>query len=167
MKGRRDMPSSRQLSPLPAACKAWLRHPDVYQFRAEKEGYVAVRSEFCLCTELLQQRVKVLQAGIPLAVCKGRDWCPQHALALSAALCPSAFPVQPLSYAQAVSYLRKEALTLPAATPKGYVLLSYGGLPLGFAKNVGGRANNLYPQEWRIRSSYLSDYSLMSVNISD
>lgn len=167
MKGRRDMPSSRQLSPLPAACKAWLRHPDVYQFRAEKEGYVAVRSEFCLCTELLQQQVKVLQAGIPLAVCKGRDWCPQHALALSADLCPSAFPVQPLSYEQAVSYLRKEALTLPAATPKGYVLLSYGGLPLGFAKNVGGRANNLYPQEWRIRSSYLSDYSLMSVNISD
>jgi NOL1/NOP2/fmu family ribosome biogenesis protein len=46
-------------------------------------------------------------------------------------------------------------VTLPADTPKGIVLLSYKGHPLGFAKNVGNRANNLYPQEWKIRSTHL------------
>ena len=28
---------------------------------------------------------------------------------------------------------------------------TYEGVPLGFAKNVGNRQNNLYPNEWRIR----------------
>jgi NOL1/NOP2/fmu family ribosome biogenesis protein len=36
-------------------------------------------------------------------------------------------------------------------------LLTYQGIPLGFVKNIGNRANNLYPQEWRIRSGYLPE----------
>ena len=55
----------------------------------------------------------------------------------------------------AESRMQKEAVTLAGDTPRGYVLLTYGGHPLGFAKNVGNRANNLYPNEWRIRSGYL------------
>jgi NOL1/NOP2/fmu family ribosome biogenesis protein len=35
--------------------------------------------------------------------------------------------------------------------PLGLVLMTYEGVPLGFAKNVGNRLNNLYPNEWRIR----------------
>ena len=42
--------------------------------------------------------------------------------------------------------------------PRGYVLLTYQGHSLGFAKNIGNRANNLYPAEWRIRSGYLLRY---------
>ncbi|MDC2687911.1 hypothetical protein PO256_17190, partial [Bacteroides ovatus] len=37
------------------------------------------------------------------------------------------------------------------------VLLTYRHIPLGFVKNIGNRANNLYPQEWRIRSGYLPE----------
>ena len=33
----------------------------------------------------------------------------------------------------------------------GVTLLTYENVPLGFAKNVGNRLNNLYPNEWRIR----------------
>ena len=33
----------------------------------------------------------------------------------------------------------------------GVLLLTYENVPLGFAKNVGNRLNNLYPNEWRIR----------------
>ncbi|MBU3813941.1 MAG: rRNA cytosine-C5-methyltransferase, partial [Candidatus Bacteroides intestinipullorum] len=51
----------------------------------------------------------------------------------------------------ALGYLRREPLVLPVDTPRGFVLLTWGGLPLGFAKHIGSRANNLYPQEWRIR----------------
>jgi len=28
-------------------------------------------------------------------------------------------------------------------------------MPLGTAKNLGTRANNLYPKEWRIKSTYI------------
>lgn len=37
----------------------------------------------------------------------------------------------------------------------------YNNVPLGFVKNIGNRANNLYPQEWRIRSGYLPEEILV------
>ena len=52
-----------------------------------------------------------------------------------------------LTYEQAIAYLRKEAITLDASVPRGYILLTYKNIPLGFAKNIGNRANNLYPQD--------------------
>ena len=64
-------------------------------------------------------------------------------------------PHIPLTYEQAIAYLRREAITLPEDTPRGIVVVCYEGLKLGLAKNVGNRANNLYPKEWRIRSSYV------------
>lgn len=54
-----------------------------------------------------------------------------------------------LSTAQ--KYLHGDVLTLSPEIPKGYVLITYRNLPLGYAKNVVNRANNLYPKEWRIR----------------
>ena len=76
---------------------------------------------------------------------------------MSIALDPDAFASEEVDYAQAVAYLRKEAVSLRPEASRGYVLLTYRGFPLGFAKNIGNRANNLYPQEWRIRSGYLPD----------
>ena len=58
-------------------------------------------------------------------------------------------------YAEALKYLRGEALVLPADTPRGIVTITYQGQPLGPAKNIGNRANNLYPKAWRIKSTHL------------
>lgn len=60
------------------------------------------------------------------------------------------FPFVELDLEQALAYLRREAIVLPPETPKGIVTLAYKGLPLGQAKNIGSRANNLYPKNWRI-----------------
>ncbi len=60
-----------------------------------------------------------------------------------------------LSYDEALAYLRRDALHL--AVPRGIVALTYAGLPLGLAKSVGTRLNNLYPAEWRIRTTYGPD----------
>ena len=62
-----------------------------------------------------------------------------------------------VDYAEAISYLRKEAVVLPPDTPRGFVVLTYRGTPIGFEKNIGNRANNLYPQEWRIKSTHVPD----------
>lgn len=64
-------------------------------------------------------------------------------------------PLVPLTWQQAITYLRREALVLPADTPKGIVRVGYHGLTLGLAKNLGNRANNLYPKEWRIKSTHI------------
>ena len=69
----------------------------------------------------------------------------------------SAFPREELSYEQAVAYLRREAIVLDNTHAPGFVLVTYQGRPLGFVKQVGNRANNLYPAEWRIRSGYLPE----------
>ena len=60
-----------------------------------------------------------------------------------------------LSYQQAIAYLRGEALVLPEQTPRGMVEVSFMGHPLGPVKNIGSRANNLYPKEWRIRTTHI------------
>ena len=60
-----------------------------------------------------------------------------------------------VDYPEALKYLRGEALALPADTQKGIVTINYKGQPLGPAKNIGNRANNLYPKAWRIKSTHL------------
>lgn len=60
-----------------------------------------------------------------------------------------------LPYHQAIAYLRGEALVLPEDTPRGIVEVSFMGHPLGQMKNIGSRANNLYPKEWRIRTTHI------------
>lgn len=64
-------------------------------------------------------------------------------------------PHAELSYEQAIAYLRREAIVLPADTPTGIVVVTYHQLPLGLVKNIGTRANNLYPKEWRIKSTHI------------
>ena len=75
---------------------------------------------------------------------------------------PKAFecegPCVELSYDEALAYLRREAIRVPA--PKGPVTLCYKGIPLGPGKGVGNRINNLYPEAWRIRSTYTKKWSL-------
>lgn len=90
---------------------------------------------------------------IHIATIKGRgEAIPEQALATSMLLADKAFPRVDVTTAQAVDYLRCEALRLDSDTPRGIVLLTHGGHPLGFAKNIGQRANNLYPKPWRIIS---------------
>ena len=67
---------------------------------------------------------------------------------------PSALHVD-LDYQSAISYLRGEALVLPEGTPRGEVTVCFQGHPLGPVKNIGSRANNLYPKEWRIRTTHI------------
>ena len=60
-----------------------------------------------------------------------------------------------LSYSQAIAYLRGEALQLPEDTPRGEVEVCFEGHPLGLVKNIGNRANNLYPKAWRIKTTHI------------
>ena len=65
------------------------------------------------------------------------------------------FPRIDLPYSDALKYLRGEALVLPPGTPQGIVTVTYKGVPLGPVKNIGSRANNLYPKPWRIKTTHL------------
>ena len=112
----------------------------------------AIPSALYPIVEALQgAKIPILTSGIPLAEVKGRDFLPLPALALSVGLDEEAFPRAELTQEEAIRYLAREAITLSADTPRGLVLVTYEGYPLGFAKHLGNRTNNLYPQAWRIR----------------
>jgi len=59
-----------------------------------------------------------------------------------------------MDYPTAISYLRGEAIHLSAGVPRGIIEVTFMGHPLGQVKNIGNRANNLYPKEWRIKSTH-------------
>lgn len=156
-KGGKDVKGKAPQLSVPKEAKDWLQIPGDYQLTINGTNVQAFPKSHETVYTLLQQYVKVIHAGITLGEMKGKDLIPHHSLAMSTALADGAFPKAEVTYEQAIAYLRKESLVLDAGIPRGYVLLTYQNIPLGFMKNIGNRANNLYPQEWRIRSGYLPE----------
>ena len=96
--------------------------------------------------------LRVLSDGHPVGTQKGKNIIPAHAEALLTNLPKDKYPLAEVSKEDALKYLHHEAIVLDADVPKGFVVVTYQGHPLGFVKNIGNRANNLYPQEWKIRN---------------
>lgn len=140
-----------------AEVRGWLTASDDYEFMLNGNRVFAFPKNRLEELSALRASLRVVQAGVEVAELKGRDCLPAHGLAMSTALDSSAFVREEVGYEQAIAYLRKEAVTLSATAPRGIVLLTYKQVPIGFVKNIGNRANNLYPQEWRIRSGYLPE----------
>lgn len=148
---------TKQPLAVPKEVKTWLQNSAAFDFAIKDTTVVAFPKNHANVYTLLQQSLKVIHAGITLCEMKGKDLIPHHSLAMSTAMSKEVFPQVEISYDQAIAYLRKEGLVLDSSAPRGYVLLTYRQIPLGFVKNIGNRANNLYPQEWRIRSGYLPE----------
>jgi len=133
-----------------------------YSFHNKGDLWYAVSEKLRTKTEYIDNQLNTTSKGIYIGEFKGRDFIPGQALALSNVLNRQAFDEYEADWETAISYLRKEALVLPDQ-PKGYILLTYRDKPLGFVKNIGNRANNLYPQEWRIRSTNIPDREIMVI----
>lgn len=89
--------------------------------------------------------------GLFLAVfSKSGDWIPSIRQVPLSCKTDSHNPYVDVDKETALSYLRRESIVLPHDSPRGLVTITYKGLPLGDAKNIGKRANNLYPKNRRI-----------------
>lgn len=95
---------------------------------------------------------KVLCDGYPEPVMKGKNLIPDPTAALDVTFDANKYPRADVDLTTALDYLRHNAITLPSGSPSGVTVLTYKGFPLGFVKNLGNRANNMYPKEWRIRN---------------
>lgn len=136
------------------AVSQWLCGSDGYAIVMNENTVSAVPQSWLNDYEVACQKLRVVTAGVQLGEMKGKDVVPAQSLALSTALNRDAFPTVELNYADAVSYLRRELTALLPETPRGHVLVTYRNHPLGLMKNIGNRANNLYPAEWKIRSGH-------------
>lgn len=130
--------------------RSWLQHPDEWTIRYSDRFATAYPLKYKEIIDWLSTQLTCISTGFGIGEERGRGIAPQHSLSMAKELRKEAFPNVALTREQALAYLRTEALALPDV-PLGLVLLTYEDVPLGFAKNVGNRLNNLYPNEWRIR----------------
>ena len=135
--------------------KNWLSNPDGFVIEQQGDLYLAVPQNIRSEVTALRASLYVLHAGVELATVMGRKTVPHHALAMSVERDEKAFPVCEVDYPAALRYLRGESIMLDG--PRGYVLVAHCGAVLGFANNLGNRANNLYPKPQRILSTHLPD----------
>ena len=96
---------------------------------------------------LLAGSLYIKKAGVELGAIKGKDIVPSHELAMSL-LPKDTFNCAEVDLEQALQYLRRNDISLSAQ--KGWNLVTFQQLPLGWAKVLPNRINNYYPQEWRI-----------------
>ena len=139
--------------PVPKDVRCRLKDADHFDFSVVNDEVVAVPADMAPIMPAFAD-LNVMHMGVNVGAIKGKNCVPSHALALSSALNPAAFPTCEVDYLAAMAFLRGEALSLPQA-PRGYVLLTYHSQPIGFVNNLGNRANNLYPKAWRVLSTHL------------
>jgi len=154
---KRHKGKERQASPSADIAKTatWLQGN--FTIMEEKGSIRAIPTWWTPVYNRIKSSLYVIHAGITIGNIKGRDVVPDTSLALSTSLNTAAFPSAELSYTDALNYLRKEAITINSNVSTGFVIVTYRNRPLGFVKNIGNRANNLYPQEWKIKTSHLPD----------
>lgn len=133
-----------------------LRNPADFQYYKNPKNRVEI---FALKKTLgddvatLFDCVNVINAGVPIGETVGKKTVPHQGLALSTALFRENCREFPLDLEQAIAYLRRENIQLPVGEQKGYALVTYHDVPLGWVNYLGNRCNNIYPQEWRIRQA--------------
>jgi len=148
---------------IPEEFRKWLKEPEsfsLYNNNGTIEAFpLSLKDDYALLTD----KLNIVSAGVRLGECKGKDLIPHPALAMSSVLNNTQFAQTEVSWDDAIRFLRKEAITLDSSKEKGYHLITYQNLPLGFVKHLGNRSNNLYPSEWRIRTGYTPD-KIMTLN---
>lgn len=127
----------------------WTTLPDPNFFTWNETVY-AIPDSLHREAAFLLDHLKFVQAGTALATIKHDKLIPEHAAALSVDLNKANFSQIEVSEEDALRYLRKEPMHVQSFG-RGYALVIFKGLPLGWVNMLDSRMNNLYPKEWRIR----------------
>ncbi|RYG03814.1 MAG: RNA methyltransferase [Chitinophagaceae bacterium] len=99
----------------------------------------------------LADKLYLRKAGIAIGKIAGKDLIPEHSLALSDILNEKTVGIS-LNLQDALQYLRKEEVKMDISH-RGWALVLYDGIKLGWIKVLSNRTNNYYPKEWRILKS--------------
>ncbi|GEP96553.1 rRNA cytosine-C5-methyltransferase [Chitinophaga cymbidii] len=117
---------------------------------------IILPSQLAADLPLLQKHLYIRKAGVKAGQLTPKELVPDHQLALSTIIAPG-LPAVELTQEEALRYLRKEDLQLDAPS-KGWTLMRFGGMNLGWAKVLPNRVNNYYPKEMRILKAGTPDY---------
>lgn len=146
-RGRNAVPS-QQKSAMPEHVHGFFNVP--VRLKSRADVLIAVPEGIWQDVSVLEGALHVIASGCAAGSVKGKDFIPNADLALSLMLADGAYPAADVDRDTALAFLHRDAVVLPGME-RGFILLRYEGIPLGFVKNIGNRCNNLHPQSRRIR----------------
>ncbi len=127
----------------------WVEEPERMRFAAVGDtfyGYWRPQAEAVLT---LSGVLNVISSGVEMGQLFKGVLKPAHALALFTGMRRAATAVCELQMEEALAYLRRGEVAAERFA-EGMNLVTAGGAALGFAKRIGRRCNNLYPNSLRI-----------------
>ena len=126
----------------------WLKDPGDHFFIRQNEEIIAMPLHLQDELALLQSSLYIKKAGVRMGAVIRNELIPHHELALST-ITNSSVPGCEVDLETALQYLRKQDIKINESI-KGWALIKYRQLPLGWVKILPNRVNNYYPKEWRI-----------------
>ena len=142
----------KRVSPrdIPTELSSQLDHTKAIRLYQLGESYFAIPESLQPTFEKLADCLNIRYFGVELGQVIRGEWLPSHEWALSV-LEKKNIPRLELPRDEALQFLRKDSVSADDS-PKGWLLVTYLDLPLGWVKNLGNRVNNYYPKAWRIRA---------------
>ena len=138
------------LKNIPQQISAWIKTPEKYAFFQWGELISFLPKNKINDAQLVIDNLAIVSAGIATATMKHDKAIPEHALAMSHALNVDNITTLDFSFEASLDYLRKNTIT-HEETKKGFALVTYKSISLGWVNIIPNRINNLYPSNWRIR----------------
>jgi 16S rRNA C967 or C1407 C5-methylase (RsmB/RsmF family)/NOL1/NOP2/fmu family ribosome biogenesis protein len=141
-------PQSVKTLPLYAQLKDWVNDAETLHYFQKADDIFAFDSEFLPDLNLISTVLKLRKSGLRLGEIIREEFVPNHELAMST-LQSNQIPSIQLDLKTSLQYLRRETIETTVAQ-KGWSLVQYKGISLGWIKQVQGKAKNHYPLNWRI-----------------
>ena len=127
----------------------WLTDAEQYTFAMVADTIYAYRTEQFKAVQALSEGLTAIYSGVAMGqIFKGKlkpDW----ALSQYVGLDRKSVATEELDEARALDYLRKKDIAV-GNMAEGINLVTHKGRALGFAKKIGARCNNLYPNSLKI-----------------
>lgn len=152
---RRRLPKSRRTVTAAvdrrtaAELTRWLREPERWMFTAVGDCCYAWPAAQAEAVRMLSETLPVIYSGVAMGQLFKGVLKPDPALAFFTGLNRGAVAVAEVTDEEAVRYLRRLDPAV-GGLAEGMNLLCVRGRGLGFAKRIGNRVNNLYPNSLRI-----------------
>ncbi len=127
---------------------SWLKQAPNHRLVHWQKDILLINDALFHNLPLLQSYLYIKGTGINIGTIMRDDFIPNHGLAMSG-LTHENVPVVAVTEEAALNYLRRIDFSITSST-KGWTLVTFFGMALGFAKILPNRMNNYYPKEWRI-----------------
>ena len=121
---------------------------DDLTFIRQQDDILAIPANIADDLALIRSALYIKKAGIKIGNIIRDELVPAHELAVSDRISRSVIRFE-VDKETALQYLRREEIKIGTGY-KGWALITFQQLPLGWIKLLGNRINNYYPAAWRI-----------------